>query len=205
MMIRVAEKFGFRLNTFTHILEGYKVADKMAKHGAGGSSFSDWWAYKHEVYEAIPQNAKIMADQGVVVAINSDDAEMARRLNQEAAKSVMYAGMSQEDAWKMVTINPARLLHVDDRTGSIKAGKDADLVLWNDNPLSIYASADKTWVDGAVYFDREQDVRLQDELQRERARIIQKMQAEKKGGEGGERPRGPKEHYHCDTEGDEGN
>jgi adenine deaminase len=105
----------------------------------------------------------------------------------------------------MVTINPARLLHVDDRTGSIKAGKDADLVLWNDNPLSIYASADKTWVDGAVYFDREQDVRLQDELQRERARIIQKMQAEKKGGEGGERPRGPKEHYHCDTEGDEGN
>ena len=205
MMIRVAEKFGFRLNTFTHILEGYKVADKMAKHGAGGSSFSDWWAYKYEVYEAIPQNAKIMADQGVVVAINSDDAEMARRLNQEAAKSVMYAGMSQEDAWKMVTINPARLLHVDDRTGSIKAGKDADLVLWNDNPLSIYASADKTWVDGAVYFDREQDVRLQDELQRERARIIQKMQAEKKGGEGGERPRGPKEHYHCDTEGDEGN
>ena len=205
MMMRVAEKFGFRLNTFTHILEGYKVADKMAKHGAGGSSFSDWWAYKYEVYEAIPQNAKIMADQGVVVAINSDDAEMARRLNQEAAKSVMYAGMSQEDAWKMVTINPARLLRVDDRTGSIKAGKDADLVLWNDNPLSIYASADKTWVDGAVYFDREQDVRLQEELQRERARIIQKMQAEKKGGEGGERPRGPKEHYHCDTEGDEGN
>jgi adenine deaminase len=146
-----------------------------------------------------------MADQGVVVAINSDDAEMARRLNQEAAKSVMYAGMSQEDAWKMVTINPAKLMHVDDRTGSVKAGKDADLVLWNDNPLSIYASADKTWVDGTLYFDREQDTRLQDEVQRERARIIQKMQAEKKGGEGGERPRGPKEHYHCDTEGDEGN
>jgi imidazolonepropionase-like amidohydrolase len=205
MMMRVAERFGFRLNTFTHILEGYKVADKMAKHGAGGSSFSDWWAYKYEVYEAIPQNARIMADQGVVVAINSDDAEMARRLNQEAAKSVMYAGMSQEDAWKMVTINPAKLMHVDDRTGSVKAGKDADLVLWNDNPLSIYASADKTWVDGTLYFDREQDTRLQDEVQRERARIIQKMQAEKKGGEGGERPRGPKEHYHCDTEGDEGN
>lgn len=204
MMIRVAERFGFKLNTFTHILEGYKIADKMAKHGAGGSSFSDWWAYKYEVYEAIPHNAKIMTDQGVTVAINSDDAEMARRLNQEAAKSVMYGGMKEEDAWKMVTINPAKLLRVDDRVGSIKTGKDADIVLWNDNPLSIYARAEKTWVDGALYFDREQDVLQQEAVQKERARIIQKMQAEKKGGEGGERPRGPKEHYHCDTEADEG-
>ena len=204
MMIRVAERFGFKLNTFTHILEGYKIADKMAKHGAGGSSFSDWWAYKYEVYEAIPHNAKIMTDQGVTVAINSDDAEMARRLNQEAAKSVMYGGMKEEDAWKMVTINPAKLLHVDDRVGSIKTGKDADIVLWNDNPLSIYARAEKTWVDGTLYFDREQDAVQQEEVQRERARIIQKMQSEKKGGEGGDRPRGPKEHYHCDSEEDEG-
>ncbi|MCC7246615.1 MAG: amidohydrolase family protein [Saprospiraceae bacterium] len=204
MLMRVAERFGFNVNTFTHIREGYKVADKMAKHGVGGSTFSDWWAYKYEVYEAIPQNAKMMADRGVVVSINSDDAEMARRLNQEAAKSVMYAGMSEVDAWNMVTINPAKLLHVDDHMGSIKKGKDADLVLWNDNPLSIYARAEKTWVDGALYFDRADDARQQEVLQRERARIIQKIQAAKKGGEGGERPSAPKQHYHCDSEEDEG-
>ena len=142
----------------------------MAKHGAGASTFSDWWAYKFEVYEAIPYNPKIMADRGVIVAINSDDAEMARRLNQEAAKSVMYAGMKEHDAWKMVTINPAKLLHVDDRTGSIKAGKDADVVLWNDHPLSVYASAEKTWVDGILFFDRQEDLKLQDAVQKERAR-----------------------------------
>jgi imidazolonepropionase-like amidohydrolase len=204
MMMRVAERFGFKLNTFTHILEGYKVADKMAKHGAGGSSFADWWAYKFEVYEAIPYSPKIMADRGVVVAINSDDAEMARRLNQEAAKSVMYAGMNEHEAWKMVTINPAKLLRVDNRTGSIKTGKDADVVLWNDHPLSVYASAEKTWVDGILFFDRQEDLKRQEEVQKERARLIQKLQAEKKGGEGGEKPSRPKRHYHCDTEEDEG-
>jgi imidazolonepropionase-like amidohydrolase len=176
----------------------------MAKHGAGGSSFSDWWAYKHEVYEAIPQNAKIMADQGVVVAINSDDAEMARRLNQEAAKSVMYAGMSQEEAWKMVTINPARLLHVDDRTGSIKAGKDADLVLWNDNPLSIYASADKTWVDGAVISTARTLSACRRNCSANAPESSRKCR-QKERWRRRRTPRGPKEHYHCDTEGDEGN
>ncbi|MCE7924410.1 MAG: amidohydrolase [Haliscomenobacteraceae bacterium CHB4] len=204
MMMRVAEKFGFKLNTFTHILEGYKVADKMAKHGAGGSSFSDWWAYKYEVYEAIPYNAKMMADRGVLVAINSDDAEMARRLNQEAAKSVLYGGMKEEDAWKMVTLNPAKLLHVDDRVGSIKIGKDADLVLWNENPLSVYARAEKTWVDGILYFDRQEDARLQEEVERERARIIQKLQATPKGEERRERPSLPKKYYDCDSTDDEG-
>jgi imidazolonepropionase-like amidohydrolase len=204
MMMRVAERFGFTLNTFTHILEGYKVADKMAKHGAGASTFSDWWAYKYEVYEAIPQNAAMMHDQGITVAINSDDAEMARRLNQEAAKSVMYAGMEEQEAWKMVTLNPAKLLHVDDRVGSVKTGKDADLVLWNENPLSIYAKAEKTWVDGTLFFDRQQDLILQEDVQRERARLIQKLQLEKKGGDGGEKPRGAKGHYDCDSDGDEG-
>lgn len=204
MLMRVAEQYKFKVNTFTHILEGYKVADKMAKHGAGASSFSDWWAYKFEVYEAIPYNPKIMADRGIVVAINSDDAEMARRLNQEAAKSVMYAGMKEHDAWKMVTINPAKLLHVDDRTGSIRIGKDADVVLWSENPLSVYAKAEKTWVDGILFFDRAEDLKRQDEVQQERARLIQKLQAEKKGGEGGEKPSRPKQHYHCDSEEDEG-
>ncbi len=204
MLMRVAEQYKFKVNTFTHILEGYKVADKMAKHGAGASSFSDWWAYKFEVYDAIPYNPKIMADRGIIVAINSDDAEMARRLNQEAAKSVMYAGMQEHDAWKMVTINPAKLLHVDDRTGSIKTGKDADVVLWSEHPLSVYAKAEKTWVDGILFFDREEDQKLQTAVQQERARLIQKLQTEKKGGEGGEKPTRPKQHYHCDSEEDEG-
>ncbi len=204
MLMRVAERFNFRVNTFTHILEGYKVADKMAKHGAGGSTFSDWWAYKYEVYEAIPYNAKMMADRGVVVAINSDDAEMARRLNQEAAKSVLYGGMKEEDAWKMVTLNPAKLLHVDDRVGSVKAGKDADLVLWNDNPLSVYARAEKTWVDGIPFFDRQLDAQQQDWVRQERARLIQKLQNVKKGSAGGEKPTPQKKHYHCDDVWDEG-
>ncbi len=204
MLMRVAERFQFRVNTFTHVLEGYKVADKMAKHGAGGSTFSDWWDYKYEVYEAIPYNAKMMADRGVVVAINSDDAEMARRLNQEAAKSVLNGGMKEEDAWKMVTLNPAKLLHVDDRVGSVKVGKDADLVLWNNNPLSVYARPEKTWVDGIQFFDRQQDAQRQTWVRQERARLIQKLQGAKKSGESGEKPTAPKQHYHCDDVLDEG-
>ena len=182
-MMRVAEKFGFSVNTFTHILEGYKVADKMKVHGANASTFSDWWAYKMEVVDAIPQNAYLMQKAGLNVAINSDDGEMARRLNQEAAKSVKYTDMSEEDALKMVTLNPATMLHVADRTGSIKTGKDADLVLWSDNPLSIYARAEKTIVDGIVYFDNEKDKLLREAIVKERARLIQKMIGAKKGGE----------------------
>jgi imidazolonepropionase-like amidohydrolase len=182
MLMKVGERYGFTINTFTHILEGYKVADKMKKHGAGASTFADWWAYKMEVLDAIPYNATIMQEVGLTVAINSDDAEMARRLNQEAAKSVKYGGMSEEDALKMVTINPATLLHVANKTGSIKTGKDADLVLWSDHPLSIYAKAEKTIVDGIIYFDREQDALLHQRINTERNRLIQKMLAEKKVG-----------------------
>ncbi len=182
MLMKVADKHNFTVNTFTHILEGYKVADKMKAHGAGASSFADWWAYKYEVMEAIPQNPAIMHNEGIVTAINSDDAEMARRLNQEAAKSIKYAGMSEEDALKMVTLNPAKLLHVDDRVGSIKEGKDADIVLWSDNPLSIYAIAEKTLVDGIIYYDRSADDILQENMNKERYRIITKMIAEKNGG-----------------------
>ncbi len=181
-MMRVAERFGFVLNTFTHILEGYKVADKMKAHGASASSFSDWWAYKLEVQDAIPYNAAIMQRVGLNVAINSDDAEMARRLNQEAAKSVKYGGVTEEEALKMVTLNPARMLHIDNRTGSIKPGKDADLVLWSHHPLSIYAKAEKTIVDGIVYFDRERDKELRRQIAAERNRLVQKMLNEKKGG-----------------------
>ncbi len=188
MLMHVADSLGFRVNTFTHILEGYKLADKMAKHGAGGSSFSDWWAYKMEVKDAIPYNAALMQRQGVTVSINSDDAEMARRLNQEAAKTVEYGGMTEEEAWKMVTLNPAKLLHLDGRMGSIRVGKDADLVLWNTNPLAIYARPEKTIIDGAVYFDLQTEDAKRDAMLAERARLIQKTLAAKAGGSPTQRP-----------------
>ena len=199
MLMNVADRFDFRINTFTHILEGYKVADKMAKHGVAASTFSDWWNYKWEVRYAIPYNATIMHNEGVLTAINSDDANSGRRLNQEAAKSVKYGGMAEEDAWKMVSLNPAKMLHLDDRMGSVKVGKDADLVLWTDHPLSIYARADKTIVDGTIYFDIEEDKARRLALQKERARLIQKMVGVKKRG-GPTQRRGSSEliEIHCD-------
>jgi len=182
MLMKVAERFDFRVNTFTHILEGYKVADKMKEHGVGASTFSDWWAYKYEVIDAIPYNAAIMSSEGITVAINSDDAEMSRRLNQEAAKSVKYGGMTEEEAWKMVTINPAKLLHLDADIGSIKVGKSADVVLWSDHPLSVYAKAEKTLIDGTVYFDIEKDKQKREAIKLERNKLIQMMLKEKEGG-----------------------
>ncbi|CAM1343620.1 amidohydrolase family protein [Tenacibaculum amylolyticum] len=201
MLMKVAEMFNFNVNTFTHILEGYKVADKMKKHGVGGSTFADWWAYKYEVNDAIPYNAAIMHNQGVTVAINSDDAEMSRRLNQEAAKTVKYGGLSEQEAWATVTINPAKLLHLDDRTGSIKVGKDADLVLWSDNPLSVYAKPEKTIIDGAIYFDIEKDLEKRKAIRAERAKLTAMMLKEKIGGAPTQTP--SKKHktlFHCDTE-----
>ena len=196
MLMHVAERFGFNVNTFTHILEGYKVADKMKEHGVGGSTFSDWWAYKYEVIDAIPYNAAMMVREGVVTAINSDDAEMARRLNQEAAKTIKYGGLSKEEAWKTVTLNPAKLLHIDDRVGSIKTGKDADLVLWSADPLSIYAIAEQTYVDGRKYFSLEDDAKRQKEIEAERERIIQKMLNAKKKGEKTQPPKGKEDNYY---------
>lgn len=205
MLMHVADSFGFNVNTFTHILEGYKLADKMKKHGAGGSTFSDWWAYKYEVNEAIPQNAKMMTDQGVVVAINSDDAEMGRRLNQEAAKSVKYGGMSEEEAWKLVTLNPAKLLHLDDRMGSVKVGKDADLVLWTDNPLSINAKVEMTMVDGMILYNSSENEKLAQRNTSERARIIKKMLESNEKGESAQPfVKKGRKHFHCDTVGEEG-
>jgi len=182
MLMKVAENFNFNINTFTHILEGYKVADKMKSHGVGASTFSDWWAYKYEVNDAIPYNATILNNVGVITAINSDDAEMSRRLNQEAAKAVKYGGTSEEDAWKMVTINPAKLLHIDDKVGSIKIGKDADLVLWSGNPLSIYTKAEKTIIEGATYFDLQIDKQQRKNIKNERNILIQMMLKEKNKG-----------------------
>ena len=200
MLMKVAEQFDFNINTFTHILEGYKVADKMKAHGVGGSTFSDWWAYKYEVNDAIPYNPAIMHNVGVTVAINSDDAEMSRRLNQEAAKAVKYGGVSEEDAWKFVTLNPAKLLHIDERVGSIKVGKDADIVLWSDNPLSVYSKAEKTLIEGKVYFDIERDKELRNAIKKEKSELINLMLQEKnKGMKTQPIKKKVDEHFHCDT------
>lgn len=200
MLMKVAEQFNFNVNTFTHILEGYKVADKMKAHGAGGSTFSDWWAYKFEVNDAIPYNAAIMHDAGVITAINSDDAEMSRRLNQEAAKTVKYGGMTEEEAWKMVTLNPAKLLHLDDKLGSITVGKDADLVLWSDNPLSIYAIAEKTIIEGTVYYDYTTMKAMEAANNKTKNTIINQMLLVKEKGGKTKTPKiAKKELMHCDT------
>ncbi|WP_340199151.1 amidohydrolase family protein [Ascidiimonas sp. W6] len=200
MLMKVAESFGFTVSTFTHILEGYKVADKMAAHGVGGSTFSDWWAYKYEVNDAIPYNAAIMHKEGVLVAINSDDAEMSRRLNQEAAKTIKYGGVSEEDAWKFVTLNPAKLLKLDKQMGSIKEGKDADLVLWSDHPLSIYAIAEKTMIDGIVYYDYKKMKEMKEQASQERNKLVNLMIAAKNKGMATKTPeKKEKKHFHCDS------
>ncbi len=200
MLMRVADSLGFKINTFTHILEGYKVADKMKTHGVHASTFADWWAYKNEVMDAIPYNAAVLNKMKVTTAINSDDAEMARRLNQEAAKAIKYGGVSETDALKMVTLNPAIMLHINDKVGSIQVGKTADLVLWSDHPLSVYAKADKTIIDGQIYFDREEDKSLRAYIKSERARIIAKMIAQKQAGFPTQKIKSTPNHlYHCDT------
>ncbi len=197
MLMHVAQDFGFHINTFTHILEGYKVADKMLAHGAGASSFADWWAYKWEVNYAIPYNAAIMTKVGITTAINSDDPEMARRLNQEAAKSIKYGNLSEQQALKLVTLNPAKLLHLDKRMGSIKTGKDADIVLWSDNPTSIYAHANKTFVDGQLLFDRDQQAKIEKTISQQRNRIIKLMNNAKEPKIAAEKE--TEKHLQCDS------
>ena len=182
MLMKVAEKFDFRINTFTHILEGYKVSDKMFEHGVGASTFSDWWGYKFEVNDAIPYNGAIMHNVGVTVAFNSDSAELSRRLNLEAAKAVKYGGVSEEEAWKFVTLNPAKLLHLDDRVGSLKVGKNADIVVWSGHPMSIYTKAEKTMIDGAFYFDIDKHQNKNKEIKKEKEDLIKKMFNENKSG-----------------------
>mgnify|MGYP000918393237 CR=1 FL=1 len=204
MLMKMAEKHSFRVNTFTHILEGYKVADKMVRHGVGGSTFSDWWAYKHEVYDAIPYNGALMHDQGVVVAFNSDDAEMARRLNQEAGKAIMYGNVKEEDALKFVTLNPAKLLHIDHRVGSIKVGKDADVVIWSGHPLSVYSKAEMTFVDGIKFYDRSEESKVINQFNAEKFRLIQKMMESKKAGNKVNPIKNrPHRYYHCEDIEDE--
>ncbi|MGI2259564.1 amidohydrolase family protein [Shewanella sp. GXUN23E] len=200
MFLQLAQAYQFRVAAFTHVLEGYKLAEELAAQGAGASTFSDWWAYKFEVYDAIPQNACLMTAKGVLTSINSDDFEMQRRLNQEAAKSVMYCGMSETDALNMITINPAKQLGVADKVGSIKAGKQADLVLWDTHPLSVYARTQSVWIDGKRYFDRERNDAESQKLGQERAALIQKLLASPDSRKQGEKPTERQEpEWHCDT------
>lgn len=201
MLMHVADSMKFKVNTFTHILEGYKVADKMKAHGANASTFADWWAYKLEVMDAVPYNASLLTREGVNTAINSDDAEMGRRLNQEAAKAIKYGKLTEIQALKLVTLNPAKMLHIDNKVGSVKVGKVADLVLWTDNPLSVYAKVSKTIIDGQLYYDIDEDAKLREDLKKERARIIAKLITEKNKGTKVTKPQPKKRHeFHCDNE-----
>ncbi len=172
MILNLAKDFGVKVNTLIHFNEGYKIADQIAEHGAAASVFSDWWDYKYEVYDGITYNAALLLSQGVLTCIHSDDAEQGRHLNQEAGKIMKYGGISETEALKLVTLNPAKILHLDDRMGSIKTGKDADLVLWTDYPLSVYAKANKTMVDGTIYYDEATDAKLKEQVDTERNRII---------------------------------
>jgi imidazolonepropionase-like amidohydrolase len=177
MLLRVADDFGFKIRTLQHVLEGYKVAKEIAAHGAGASTFSDWWSYKVEAFDAIPYNAAIMQQKGVLVSLNSDDAELMRHLNTEAAKVIKYGGLTPDQALAMITLNPAKQLGIDDRVGSIDVGKDADLVIYDKDPLSTYAAVQKVFIDGQVYFDREKDAAGQASREAERQRLLAKEKA----------------------------
>ncbi len=201
-LMRTFEDFGIRLVTFEHVLEGYKIGLEMAKHGVGGSTFSDWWAYKMEVCDAIPYNGALMHSSGVLVSFNSDSGEMARRLNWEADKAVKYGAVPEEDALKFVTINPAKQLHVDSRVGSIEVGKDADLALWSGPPLSSLSHCEQTWIDGRKYFDRQDDVTRRAENEKMRAALIQKVLKSGDAGDmggGDKKPKWPREDVFDET------
>lgn len=199
MLMRIAEDYGFKIDVFTHILEGYKVAPEMAAHGAMANTFTDWWAFKMEVVDAIPYNAALMHQAGVVVGFNSDDDELARRLNTEAAKAVKYGGVDPHEALKMVTLNPAKQLRVDQHVGSLEVGKDADFVLWNHSPLSMFAVAQQTWIDGRKYFDRGEADTQRDLAAAQRRDLVQLVLSSDAKGAASDRTKGkPRRMMHCE-------
>jgi imidazolonepropionase-like amidohydrolase len=189
MLMRTMESFGVKVAAFHHVLEGYKIADELAAHGAGGTTFADWWAYKFEVYDAIPYNGSLMRDRGVVVSFNSDSSELARRLYLEAAKAVKYGGTPQPEALKFVTLNPAKQLHIDPWVGSLEPGKDADFVIWSKSPLDSSTVCLQTWIDGKKYFDRSLNDARVARLKTERDALLAKAKQIAKlstgGGESG--------------------
>ncbi len=189
MLLRVGDEMGFKIRTLQHVLEGYKVAKEIAAHGAGASTFSDWWSYKEEAYDATPYNAAIMTRKGVVVSVNSDSDELQRHLNLEAAKTMRYGGLSETEALALVTINPAKQLGIDDKVGSIEVGKSADLVLFDKHPLSNYSKPLKVWIDGHEYFDRDKDLETRPKFERDKKMLLDKENAQNTRGQAGERPR----------------
>ncbi len=191
MLINLADEFGFKIRTLQHALEGYKVAKEVARHGAGASIFADNWAYKVEAYDAIPYAAAIMVRAGINVSVNSDSDERARRLNIDAAKMMKYGGLSETEALKLITMNPAWQLGIQDRVGSLDVGKDADFAIWNAHPFSVYARVEQTFVDGEVFFDRAQDLARRTELERERQRL-EALEANRPPAQGGASPRPPR-------------
>jgi imidazolonepropionase-like amidohydrolase len=183
MLMRVAEEFGFKIATLQHALEGYKVANEIKAHGAGVSTFSDWWSYKIEAYDAIPYNAALLTKKGVLVSLNSDDgggADLSTRLNTEAAKTMKYGGMTADEALAMVTINPAKQLAIDQYVGSIEAGKQADIVVFDKDPLSIYSKVEKVFIDGRQYFDRDEDLAARPQREADKKGLLQMEKAAEK-------------------------
>lgn len=179
MLLDLAGEMGFKVRELQHILEGYKVAPEIAAHGATAGTFIDWWGYKAEAYDAIPYNVALMQRNGILVSVNSDSDELARHLNHDAAKAMKYGGLTEEEALRLCTLNPAKQLRLDHRLGSIETGKDADLVIWNAHPLSIYARVETTFIEGEIYFDRQQDLRRREELRKEKEERLKKEEAKK--------------------------
>lgn len=190
MLIQLADEFGFKIRTFQHVLEGYKVASEIARHGAGASTFADFWGYKIEAYDAIPYNAAVMTRKGVNVSVNSDSDERARRLNVDAAKMMRYGGLTEEEALKLITWNPAWQLGIQERVGSIEVGKDADFAIWNAHPLSVYARVEQTYVDGEPLFDRAADLARRPQLEAERKQL-EAAEQNRAPAQGGTPPRAP--------------
>ena len=180
VFLRTMERFGVRVGTLQHVLEGYKIADEIAAHGAGASSFSDWWAYKFEVYDAIPYNGSLLQERGAVVSFNSDSSDLARRMNLEAAKAVKYGGTSEEDALKFVTLNPAKQLKIDKWVGSLEVGKHADFVIWTGHPLSTQTLCEETWIEGRQYYSLSHDIKRSRLIALERTNLL--LKARKKEG-----------------------
>ncbi len=185
MLLNLADEFGFKVKTLQHVLEGYKVAPEIARHGAGGSLFADSWAYKIEAYDAIPYAAAVMTRAGILVSLNSDSSERGRRMNIEAAKMMKYGGLTEQESLRLITLNAAIQLGVEARTGSIDVGKDADIAVWNGHPFSVYSRVDHTFIEGEMFFDRARDLAMREELKRERAELEKAEPNQAPGGAGG--------------------
>jgi imidazolonepropionase-like amidohydrolase len=188
MLLRVAEEFGFRIKVLVHVLEGYKVAKEIAAHGAGATTFSDWWAYKVEAFDSIPYNAAILTRKGVLTSLNSDDAELMRRLNTEAAKAMKYGGLNETEALALITINAAKQLGIESRVGSIEPGKEADLVLFDRHPLSTYAKVQKVMIDGRLYFDRDNEMSERAAREARKKALLERQKASQKKGPAERKP-----------------